>query len=47
MENPDHPLFEGESLLKMNVKAIFEVSSPWISEPQEKAEECDLKKIKT
>ena len=31
----------------MNVKAIFEVSSHWISGPQEKTEECDLKKMKT
>ena len=46
MENPDHPLFEGESLLKINVKGNFDVSSPG-SEPQEKTEECDLKKIKT
>ena len=30
MENPDHPLFEGESLLKISVKGNFEVSSPWI-----------------
>ena len=43
MENPDHPLFEGESLLKMNAIGILKFHRLG-SEPQEKTEECDLKK---